>query len=78
MRHNPTDAEALLWSKLRDRRLNGLKFRRQVPVRGFVVDFLCLTPALAIELDGWQHMNSVQAEYDQKRTHARADGSRIA
>ena len=41
MRGMPTDAELRLWRLLRDRRLNGLKFRRQVPVGPYIVDFLC-------------------------------------
>jgi adenine-specific DNA-methyltransferase len=68
MRHNATDAEALLWSKLRDRQLNGFKFRRQVPVQGFIVDFLCLQKMLAVELDGGQHTDPGQIRYDEQRT----------
>ena len=68
MRHNPTDAEKLLWSKLRDRQLNGLKLRRQVPVEGFVADFLCLKKLLAVELDGGQRSDPDQMKYDEART----------
>jgi adenine-specific DNA-methyltransferase len=68
MRHNPTDAEKLLWSKLRDRQLNGHKFRRQVPVAGFIVDFLCMKKMLAVELDGGQHTGPQQMKYDEERT----------
>ena len=55
MRHEPTDAEKKLWSRLRDRRLNGLKFRRQFPFGGYVLDFFCEQVMLCVELDGGQH-----------------------
>ena len=41
LRRDQTDAERKLWFRLRDRRLNGLKFRRQMPVRLYIVDFCC-------------------------------------
>lgn len=50
-----TDAERKLWLALRDRRLAGFKFRRQVPVGPFIVDFLCYDARLVIEVDGGQH-----------------------
>ncbi|MGH7590533.1 MAG: endonuclease domain-containing protein [Gemmatimonadales bacterium] len=52
MRSNPTYAEQAAWEILRDRRCLGLKFRRQYPVRGFIVDFYCPALRVAIELDG--------------------------
>src|ERR1051326_527271 len=55
LRRNQTDAERILWLRLRDRRLNGLKFRRQVPIDRYVVDFFCADARLIIELDGGQH-----------------------
>lgn len=48
-------AERKLWFKLRDRRLDGLKFRRQVPIGGYIVDFVCFDCGLIVELDGGQH-----------------------
>ncbi len=60
-----TDAERKLWSKLRDRRLEG-KFRRQFPIGPYVVDFVCLSHKLVIELDGGQHAE--QLDYDNQRT----------
>lgn len=65
MRQLPTEAEALAWELLRDRRCNGLKFRRQQVIRGFIVDFYCAEKRLAIELDGAIH--DTQMEYDQAR-----------
>lgn len=64
LRRDQTDAEALLWSRLRDRRLDGWKFRRQAPVDRYIVDFLCVDAKLVIELDGGQHT----ATTDEART----------
>jgi very-short-patch-repair endonuclease len=55
LRRNQTDAERVLWFRLRDRRLDGLKFKRQVPIDKYVVDFCCAEARLIIELDGGQH-----------------------
>ncbi|MDQ0349323.1 endonuclease domain-containing protein [Ancylobacter vacuolatus] len=55
LRRDQTDVENRLWSRLRDRRLDGLKFRRQAPVDRYIVDFLCVDAKLVIELDGGQH-----------------------
>ena len=55
MRRQPTDAEQRLWLLLRDRRLAGFEFHRQVPLGGFVVDFLCHQARLVVEVDGGQH-----------------------
>jgi very-short-patch-repair endonuclease len=55
LRRDQTDAERVIWFRLRDRRLNGLKFKRQVPIDKYVVDFLCTEARLIIELDGGQH-----------------------
>jgi very-short-patch-repair endonuclease len=58
MRGAPTDAELRLWRLLRDGRLNGIKFRRQVPVGPYIVDFLCVGAKLIVEADGSQHAES--------------------
>jgi len=55
LRRNQTDAERVLWFCLRDRRLNGLKFKRQVPIDKYIVDFCCAEVRLIVELDGGQH-----------------------
>jgi very-short-patch-repair endonuclease len=60
MRGAPTDSELRLWRLLRDRRLNGFKFRRQVPVGLYIVDFLCVGAKLIVEADGSQHAGSVR------------------
>jgi very-short-patch-repair endonuclease len=55
MRRAPTDSELRLWRLLRDRRLSGFKFHRQVPVGPYIVDFLCVGAKLIVEADGSQH-----------------------
>ena len=55
LRRKSTLAESVFWNHVRDRRLDGLKFRRQSPVAGSVCDFVCLELKLVIELDGGVH-----------------------
>ena len=55
LRQKQTDAERLLWFRLRDRRLVGWKFKRQVPIDRFIVDFFCPDAKLILEIDGGQH-----------------------
>ena len=66
LRTAPTDAESLLWSHLRDRRLAGFKFRRQRAIGPYFADFACLEAMLVVELDGGQHAQA--AAYDEDRT----------
>ena len=66
LRSNGTDAERLLWRHLRNRQMQGLRFRRQHPIVGFVADFACIEARLIIELDGGQHADA--REYDLRRT----------
>jgi very-short-patch-repair endonuclease len=68
LRRHQTDAERTLWFRLRDRRLDGWKFKRQVPVDRFVVDFLCADARLIIEVDGGQHATRIAQ--DDERTRA--------
>jgi very-short-patch-repair endonuclease len=58
MRHQPTDAEAALWRLLRHRQLAAFKFRRQVPFNTYILDFVCFSKRLVIEIDGSQHAES--------------------
>ena len=60
MRNEPTDAEAVLWDILRNRQLEGLRFRRQHPIGGYIVDFICLDRKLIVEVDGGQHCESAE------------------
>ena len=66
LRVGSTDAERLVWSKLRNRQVDGWKFRRQVPLGRFIVDFLCADAKLIVELDGGQHGEALN--YDAART----------
>ena len=68
LRRNQTDAERTLWFRLRDRRLRGLKFRRQAPIDNYVGDFCCEDAHLIVELDGGQHVE--RSEEDTERTAA--------
>ena len=60
LRRNQTDAELKLWLHLRNRRLKGLKFRRQVPVSGYIADFLCDDVKVILEVDGGQHAENAR------------------
>jgi very-short-patch-repair endonuclease len=66
LRTNATDAERKLWWKLRYRQVGGYRFRRQVPIGPYVVDFACLSHRLLIEVDGAQHGENIA--YDRART----------
>lgn len=68
LRHNMTDAEKRLWSKLRNRQLNNRKFRRQVPKGPYILDFYCPEKKIVIEVDGGQHYLEDTIEYDNNRT----------
>jgi very-short-patch-repair endonuclease len=77
MRHEPTDAELALWKRLRFRQIDGLKFRRQVPVGPFIADFLCFEARLILEVDGSQHAER-RADYDVRRTaYLESQGYRV-
>ena len=67
LRRNMTQTEQLLWEKLCNKRLNGLKFRRQHPIHRYIVDFYCHQLKLIIELDGSYHISSGQRLYDEFR-----------
>jgi len=67
LRRDSTEAEKHLWAILRNRKLDGWKFRRQVPIDSFIVDFCCVEARLIVELDGEQHAD-VQKRYDDMRT----------
>jgi very-short-patch-repair endonuclease len=65
LRHNMTPAEKILWRELRTDKLNGLHFRRQQIIDGFIVDYYCHAISLIIEIDGDIHKQ--QVEYDAAR-----------
>jgi very-short-patch-repair endonuclease len=62
-----TDAEAMLWEKLRNRKLKGYKFRRQHPIASYVADFYCHEGSLIVEVDGAIHKMNDNVEYDEAR-----------
>ena len=66
LRRSQTDAERKLWYALRARRLDGIKFKRQVPIGRFIADFMCFECKLVVEVDGSQPAE--QADYDAART----------
>lgn len=66
LRKSQTDAEKILWRHLRNRNLQGYKFRRQYPIGNYIIDFACISLKLAIEIDGSQHLQN--QEYDSRRT----------
>src|SRR5215210_3496901 len=65
LRKNSSRPERLLWNMIRNRALNGLKFRRQQPIGPYVADFYCEAARLVVELDGISH--DQQEEYDRLR-----------
>jgi very-short-patch-repair endonuclease len=66
LRRNQTDAEVRLWLHLRDRRLAGVKFRRQFQIGPYFADFACPERRLIVELDGGQHAE--RERYDNNQT----------
>lgn len=76
MRHKPTPAEDALWQRLRNRRVQGAKFRRQHSIGGYIVDFVCIDHHLIIEVDGDIHEQ--QRDYDAARqSFLEAQGFRV-
>lgn len=67
MRKNPTETERILWEQLRNRKLDGAKFRRQQPFKGFILDFYSEQHKLCIEVDGEIHREKEQSQYDSSR-----------
>ena len=64
MRRQPTEEEDILWQAIRGRKLEKLKFKRQVPIGNYIVDFACMEESLIVEVDGIQHADN---HYDKKR-----------
>jgi very-short-patch-repair endonuclease len=75
MRFQPTPAEHRLWQILRAKRLAGYKFKRQLPIDGYIVDFACPARRLIIEADGGQHNES--AADARRDAYLRAQGFRV-
>jgi very-short-patch-repair endonuclease len=68
LRKSTTSAEAILWTCLQNRRLLGKKFRRQVGIGRYIVDFYCPECRLAVELDGAAHFAPNVEEHEANRT----------
>ena len=68
LRKTLTPAERILWGELRNRKLEGFKFRRQHPVSDYIVDFYCHEKRLVVEVDGKVHKRVEAHEYDADRT----------
>ena len=68
LRNNSTSAEAVLWIQLKQKQLDGRKFRRQHSIGNYIVGFYCPEEHLAIELDGEPHFWDEGLQYDQRRT----------
>ncbi|MGX4806981.1 endonuclease domain-containing protein [Bradyrhizobium guangdongense] len=58
LRADQTDAETVLWNRIRNRRIDGHKFVRQEPIIGYICDFVCREKRLVVEVDGGQHNES--------------------
>ena len=63
-----TDTELKFWNAVRAHRLDGLSFRRQLPVAGYIVDFACPSHKIIVELDGFQQVDDAAVAYDRERT----------
>jgi very-short-patch-repair endonuclease len=68
LRNSMTEAEKILWNELKNRKLQGLKFRRQHPIHWYVADFYCHEKRLVIEVDGGIHMKTQVKEHDENRS----------
>jgi very-short-patch-repair endonuclease len=78
MRSFAPDAEKRLWRMLRNRRLGDFKFRRQVPIGNYIIDFYCHEAKLVVEADGGQHSEPEQRALDEARTaYLRSLGIRV-
>jgi very-short-patch-repair endonuclease len=67
LRAQSTRAEEVLWQHIRNKKLNGLKFKRQHSIGNYIVDFYCASKRLIIELDGEVHLTKDQQEKDKLR-----------
>ena len=75
LRRDSTQAELTLWKHIRSRQLAGWKFRRQVPLGRYVVDFVCLERKLIVEIDGGHHQD--QADDDERTEWLESRGFRV-
>jgi very-short-patch-repair endonuclease len=79
LRRNRTDAEKRLWSQLRNLKQQGFKFRQQAPIDSFIVDFVCLSARLIVEVDGATHGTVEERQRDaQRQRYLEEQGLRVA
>ena len=76
LRQNMTEAEKRMWQILRSRQMNGFKFRRQVPMRRYIADFVCHEAKLVVEIDGGQHHHLSPGETERTRV-LQSEGYRL-
>ena len=76
LRSSATDAERKLWQHLRGRQMQGFKFRRQLPIAGYIADFACIEARLVVELDGSQHVDQHAHDLERSRKMA-VNGYRV-
>ena len=76
LRKTSTDAEVLLWSRLRAKQFEGIKFRRQQPIDGCIVDFVTFERRVIVEVDGGQHAESTEKDIERDR-HLRQTGFKV-
>src|SRR3990167_9229028 len=69
LRREQTDSECLIWNRLRNKQLLGIKFFRQYSVGFYILDFYSPKQRLGIEIDGGQHAEDSMREYDEFRTN---------
>ena len=67
LRRAMTNAEVILWSRLRQGALAGLRFRRQHPIGPYIADFACISARLVIEIDGATHSTKTELNRDARR-----------
>ena len=67
LRTNGTPAEAYMWSRLKNRQVGGLRFRRQFSIDGFILDFYCPEARVALELDGEVHNAQIESDRERDR-----------
>jgi len=72
LRSHSSDAERHLWRRVRNRQLGGYRFRRQMPMGHYIVDFVCLRARLVVELDGGHHAERLLEDFERTRDLARS------
>jgi very-short-patch-repair endonuclease len=75
LRANQTNAETVLWNRIRSRQIDGHKFARQVPIGAYICDFVCRDKQIVIEVDGGQHADSAADAV--RDAHLIAEGYRV-